>query len=35
MKTKNVVITVVAVVLVLAGAYFAGRTFSKPSVDSS
>ena len=35
MKTKNVVITVVAVVLVLVGAYFAGRTLSKPAVDSS
>ena len=34
MNTKNIVITVIAVVLVLTGAYFAGRTFSKPSVDS-
>ena len=35
MKTKNIVITVIAVVLVLTGAYFAGRTFSKPSLDSN
>lgn len=35
MKTRKLIIVIVGTVLVLAAAYFAGRTFSRPAVNSS